>query len=244
MLHLGALVAHLDVRKGVGAAFVAHQHRVALRVVARAGGTGHHLDQAAVAVARLARRNALADDGAAGVLADVDHLGAGVGLLVVVGHRHRIELAHRVVAQQNARRVLPGDGRAGLHLGPGNARVDAPAQAALGDKVVDAANAVLIPGVPVLHGGVLDVGVVQRHQFHHGGVQLVGVELGRGAAFQVGHRGAFLGHDQGALELPGVLGVDAEIGGQVHRALDALGDEAERAIGEHRRIERGVKVVS
>jgi hypothetical protein len=35
-----------------------------------------------------------------GVLADVDHLGAGVGLLVVVGQRHGVELAHRVIAHQ------------------------------------------------------------------------------------------------------------------------------------------------
>ena len=37
------------------------------------------------------------------VLADVDHLGAGVGLLVVVRQRHRIKLADRVVALQDAR---------------------------------------------------------------------------------------------------------------------------------------------
>ena len=39
-------------------------------------------------------------------------------------------------------------------------------------------------------------------------MQLVGVELRRGAAFQIGHRRARLGHDQGAFELAGVLGVD------------------------------------
>ena len=118
------------------------------------------------------------------------------------------------------------------------------AQAALGDEVVDAAHAVLVARVPVLHGRVLDVGVVQRDQFDHRRVQLVGVERGRGAAFEVGHRGAFFGHDQRALELPGVFGVDAEIGGQIHRAFDALGDEAERAVGEHRRVERRVEVVA
>jgi len=44
-----------------------------------------HAHQAAVAVLAEARRDALRDDRAAGVFADVDHLGAGVGLLVVVG---------------------------------------------------------------------------------------------------------------------------------------------------------------
>ena len=54
--------------------------------------------------------------------ADMDHLRSGIGLLVVVGHRDRIELADAVVAVQHAGRIFPGDRRAGLHLGPGNLR--------------------------------------------------------------------------------------------------------------------------
>ena len=75
-------------------------------------------------------------------------------------------------------------------------------------------------------------------------MQLVSVELGRGAAFEVGHRCAFLGNDQRALELAGRFGVDAKIGGEIHRAFDALRDEAERAVGEHRGVERGVIVIA
>ena len=82
-------------------------------------------------------------------------------------------------------------------------RVDALAQAALGDEVVDAAHAVLVARVPVLHRRVLDVGVVERHQLDHRRVQLIGVELRRRAAFEVRHRRAFFGDDQRALELPG-----------------------------------------
>src|SRR5438128_1348137 len=58
------------------------------------------------------------DDGAARILADVDHLGAGIGLLIVVGQGHRIEFPHRVVALQDAARILPRDRRPGLYLGP------------------------------------------------------------------------------------------------------------------------------
>src|SRR3712207_8148360 len=43
---------------------------------------------------------------------------------------HRVELAHRVVALQDAARVLPGDRRAGLDLRPGDLRVLAGALAA------------------------------------------------------------------------------------------------------------------
>src|SRR3546814_4811920 len=100
--------------------------------------------------------DALGNDGALGVAAQMDHLGAGVGLLRVVGERDRIELADRIVAHQHARGILPGDCRAGFDLGPGNLAARATAFAALGDKVVDAADAVFIAGVPVLHGGILD----------------------------------------------------------------------------------------
>src|SRR5690606_6382962 len=86
-------VLHLDVGEGVRAALLADQQAVALGVVARALGAGGDLDQAAVGVLAAAGADALADDLALGALADVDHLGAGVGLLAVVGERDRVELA-------------------------------------------------------------------------------------------------------------------------------------------------------
>src|SRR3546814_18398431 len=67
------------------------------------------LDQAAVAVLAATGADALGNDGALGVAAQMDHLGAGVGLLRVVGERDRIELADRIVAHQHARGILPGD---------------------------------------------------------------------------------------------------------------------------------------
>src|SRR3954462_6728125 len=48
-------VLHVDVREGVGPAPVSDQHRIALRIVARARGAGQHFDLAAVAVLALAR---------------------------------------------------------------------------------------------------------------------------------------------------------------------------------------------
>src|SRR5690606_10335881 len=100
------------------------------------------------------RCDALGDDAAARVLAEMDHLGAGVDLLVAVRHGDRVELALAVVTAQDAARIFPGDRRAGLDLGPGNLRAAAAAVAALGDEVVDAAFALGITGIPVLHGGI------------------------------------------------------------------------------------------
>src|SRR5437762_5955472 len=65
--------------------------RVALRVVAGLLGALEDLHEPAVGVLAAARRDALRDDGRAGVLAHVDHLGARVGLLPVVGHRRSEE---------------------------------------------------------------------------------------------------------------------------------------------------------
>ena len=244
MLDAGRVILGLDIGERVRAALVSHEQRVALCVVARVGRTAGYLDQAAIGVLTVAGRDALGDDRAARVLADVDHLRTGVGLLVVVGDSHRVEFADRVVAAQDAARVLPGDRRARLDLRPGDVGIAPPAVAALRDEVVYAALAVLVAGVPVLDRGILDPGVIQRHEFHHGGMQLVLVPHGGGATFQVTDRGAFVGDDQSALELAGVGRIDAEVGGKLHGALHALGHVNEGAIREDRRVEAGEEVVA
>src|SRR5207249_8144960 len=147
----GGAVAHVDVREGMGAALVADQHRVALRVVAGLLRALEDLHEAAVGVLAAPGRDALRHDGRAGVLAHVDHLGARVRLLAVVGHGHGVELADGVVALQDAAGILPGDRGAGLHLGPGDLGAPAATRAALGHKVVDPAPPRFIAGIPVLN---------------------------------------------------------------------------------------------
>ena len=118
------------------------------------------------------------------------------------------------------------------------------ADASLGDQVQDAAAAFFVARIPVLHRGVAHVGVFLNYYLHYRRVQLVGVAHRGGAAFHIAEAGAFVGHDQGTLELPGAGRVDAEVAAEVHGALDALGDVAERAVGEHCRVEGGVEVVA
>mmetsp|Transcript_40814 Transcript_40814/g.103413 ORF Transcript_40814/g.103413 Transcript_40814/m.103413 type:complete len:292 (-) Transcript_40814:346-1221(-) len=74
-------------------------------------------------------------------------------------------------------------------------------------------------------------------------MQLVGVKRGRRAALEVAHVAALLRHDQRALKLAALLAVDAKVGGQLHRAGDALGNVAERAVAEDGGVERGEVVV-
>src|SRR3990172_146686 len=243
VLHLRRGVLDLNVRKGVGAAPVADEERVALRVVPRVPGTLLDLHQTPVSVLAVAGGDALGDDGAPGVLPDVDHLGPGVRLLVVVGHRDRVELPDRIISEEDAARILPGDGGAGLDLGPGDLGGDSRALSALGDEVVDAALAVLVPRIPVLDRRVLDLGAVERHELHHRRVELVLVPHGGGAALEVAHVASLLGDDEGPLELPRLRSVDAEVGRELHRAADAPGDVDERAVAEDRGVEGGEVVV-
>src|SRR5690606_34717894 len=166
------------------------------------------------------------------VLAQMQHLGAAIDLLIAVGNGDGIEFTARAVATQDAGRVFPGDGRAGFDLGPGDLGIGAAAVAALGDEIVDTALAVLVARIPVLDGGIFDLGIVERDQFHHGGVKLGLVAHGGRAAFEIAYIAIGFGNDQRALELAGLLLVDAEIGRQFHGAADALGDVDEGAIGK------------
>ena len=88
----------LDVRERVRAAFVAQQQRIALGKIPRVGRALLNFHQPAITVLAVPGRDALGNDRAARVLADVHHLGAGIGLLVIVGQRHGIKFADGIVA--------------------------------------------------------------------------------------------------------------------------------------------------
>src|SRR3954454_10835472 len=74
----------LDVGHRVRAALVADQERIARREIARAGRLAVRGHEAPIGVLGTSRRDALGDDTAGGVLAQVQHLGAGIDLLITV----------------------------------------------------------------------------------------------------------------------------------------------------------------
>ena len=86
------LIGAINVRESVRTAFVAYQKAVALRIIAGVLGVFGDFHKTAIRVLTLAQRNALADDCGASVFADVNHLGAGVRLLVIVGNSHGVKL--------------------------------------------------------------------------------------------------------------------------------------------------------
>ena len=75
-------------------------------------------------------------------------------------------------------------------------------------------------------------------------MQLVFVAHRCRAAFEITDITIVLGYDERALELSRVAGVDAEIRTEFHRAAHALRDIDKRAVGKHRRIERGKEIVA
>ena len=165
---------------------------------------------------------------------------APIAVLAVPGGN---ALGYNGAAGVLAARVLPSDCRAGLHLRPRNLGVLPFAQAAFGDEVVDAAPALGVTRIPVLHCRVLDLGVIQRNQLHHRCMQLVLIPHWRGAALQIAHRGSLLRHNQCPFKLARIRRVDAEIRGQFHRAPHAFGDETERPVAKHRRVKRRKVIV-
>ena len=77
-----------DIGVSVGGGLIADQHRIALAEITSARRLRPYLNQAAVAIGRMAGADPLAHDRGAGARAYMDHLGAGVGLLAIVGEGH------------------------------------------------------------------------------------------------------------------------------------------------------------
>ena len=85
MLHLGSRILDLDVGKRMGAALLANQKRVALGIVAGTGRALQDFHLSTVSILAMAGRDSFRDDGAACVLPNMNHLSAGIGLLIIVG---------------------------------------------------------------------------------------------------------------------------------------------------------------
>ena len=117
------------------------------------------------------------------------------------------------------------------------------ADTSLGHEVIDTTLAILIAGVPILHGRILNLRIAQYHNLNHRSVELVLVTARSGTTLQIAHIRALVGHNQRTLELTRTRRIDAEIGRELHWATHTLRDVAERAIRKDCRIECRVEVV-
>ena len=236
MTHLDVVGAHVHVGVGVGPGDLVHQEGVAQHVGLGVVGVPHNLHQPAVGAAPALAGDRLGDDVAGGVGRHVDHLGPGVLVLALPGEGDGQGLPAGVGAHEEDGRVLhvPLGAHIAVHplhggpLGAGGA---------LGDQVVDV-------GGPVLDGGVAHPGVLLDYDLHNGGVQGVRGVDGRRAALHVVHVGVLVGDNEGALELPHILGVNAEVGLQGDLHVHTGGHVDEGAAGPHGRVEGGELIVT
>ena len=154
----------------------------------------------------LSSGDALGNDAADRVLAEMQHLGAAVDLLVTVGDRDRVELAARIVAAQDAgsdtSRLSPSRSPPASRISSSESPRQSPR---LVTKLKMPPLPLLVAGIPVLHGRIFDLGIVQRDQLDHRGVELVFVAHRSSATFEIADVGALVGDDQCALELAGIF---------------------------------------
>ena len=220
---------------GVGAGTAVDEQGVALGVVFAAFEVLGDVDLTTVGGAAFADGDGLRDDVGGGVVGEVDHLGTGVLVLAGVGEGDGDDFTAGAFAFHDDARVLHGEAGADVAVDPADFGVFV-GDAAFGDEVEDV-------GAPVLHSDVLDFGAFHGDEFDDGGVEGGGFEFGCGATFHVHDFGAFIGDDEGALELAELLGVDAEVGLQRVADFDAFGDVDEGAAGEDGAVEGAEFVV-
>src|SRR3546814_9198534 len=79
---------------------------ISLCVVACAFRSLADTNEAAISLLAMTGGDARGDDRRLRVAAEMNHLGAGVGLLMMMGEGDRIEFADRVIAAQDAARIL------------------------------------------------------------------------------------------------------------------------------------------
>ena len=75
-------------------------------------------------------------------------------------------------------------------------------------------------------------------------MQLVLVAHGGGTPLEIRHITVVVGHDECALKLSGIGGIDAEIGTEFHGAPCAFGDIDKGAVAEHSTVESSIEVVT
>lgn len=100
----------------------------------------------------------------------MNHLGACIGLLVVIGKSDGIKLTERVIALEDAGGVFPSNGGTGFDLCPGDFAGVSAAESAFGDEVKDTAVSVFVTGEPILDGRIFYVCVIKSDDFDDGGM--------------------------------------------------------------------------
>ena len=118
MLQLRARIFGFNIGYRMRPALIPDQQGVTLRKVTGILRPRHNFHAAAIGLVGISCGNPLGDNTAAGVLAHMDHLGTGIGLLPVIRDRDRIKFPLGIIPFQNTARIFPRNGRSGFHLRP------------------------------------------------------------------------------------------------------------------------------
>ena len=222
MLEHGCVVMGIHIWEGMRSTIAAQQQRVAGTIVACIVGIGCGTNQSTIGILAMSCRNTLRDDGTLGVLTHVNHLGTSISLLIVVGNSHTVELSYRVVATQDAGRILPGNRRTRLYLSPAQLRVHTTQVASLGYQVQHTTLTMLITRIPVLNSRVFHLSIVLDNYLDNSRMKLILITHWRCTSLQVRNVSIIISDNQCTLKLTGVTGIDAEVTAQLHRTADAL----------------------
>ena len=229
------VVLDLDVRVRIRARVLVQQERITAHVALGVLRLRMHLQQATVTRAPVLLGDGLRGNRRGGVRRDVHDLATGVLVLPVARERDGEDLTLRARLHQVDRRVLHRELRAEVAVHPLHRRVLV-GRGTLRHQVVHVLR-------PVLDGRVAAAAALLDDDLHHRGVQAVRRVRWRGTALDVMDVRPLVDDDQCALELTGVLRVDAEVRLQRQVDMNALGHVDERAAAPHRRVQRRELVV-
>ncbi len=188
------------------------------------------------------RRNSFGNNPATGIVPDMNHLGTGIRLLIIIGNGNRIKFTDRTVSFQNSTGIFPGNRRSRFNLGPNQFRIFSATQSPFGDKIIYPPFPLLISGIPILYGTVFHFGIFLYDNLHNSGMQLVLIPLRSGTPFQITDISIILSHNQRSFKLSRIPGIDPEISGQFHRTTHSLRNIHKRTVAENSRIQ-GRKII-
>jgi len=226
----------LHVRHRVRRGVVVEHQRVTLDGRRGVLGPVGDVDQPAVVRAAAVFRDGLRFDGRLRVGRVVVDLRAGVDVLALAGHGDGDVVVRRARSLQ--------DGRGVQHSGLRAHAARDPLHRAL--FLADSALGVEVIGVfrPVLHGRVLDVGVLADEHFDATTVEVERGVLRRGTALDVVDLGVVLSDDERVLELAHPFAVHTEVRLHGHVDRGIFGDVDEGTAGPDGAVKRGELVVA
>ena len=214
----------------------AQKQRITLAVITRILGFLCHTHQSTIRILAFTCTDTFAHNRRTCIFTQMNHLGTGIGLLIVIGYSNRIEFRRRIISTQDTTRILPRNGRACFHLCPTQLTVHSFTMTALGHEVINTSFAFRIPRIPVLDSGIFHFGTVVYHNLHNSSMQLILITLRSRTSFQIRYITVVIRHNQCTFKLSGICRIDAKISRKFHRTAYSFRNIHKRTIAKYSRV--------